>query len=218
MTTGTSLQPREAVAAAAHRIRHEGFKQAAEYYQRRHPGVPWLPQRTIEMLDEMLLKTDRCLEWGAGASTTWFAQRCASIVSVEHDRTWDQRVRTQLAEHGEDPESVRLLSLEPTDRPADSPYVRAVDAFADGELDVCFVDAEHRPTCMLEAMPKLAPGGMLILDDAQGYIDHPSRCTYSRQGKGPLNQEWRNVTERLADWRLIWTTDRYSDCAIWIKP
>jgi len=218
MTARTSLRPRDTVAKATSRIRHEGFKQAAEYYQRRNAGVPWLPQSTIAMLDEMLLKTDRCLEWGSGTSTTWFADRCASILSVENDPAWYQRVRAELTEHGRDPDSVRLLSLEPTSRPAESPYVRAVDEFADGKLDVCFVDAEHRPTCILEAMPKLATGGILILDDVQGYLDHPSRCTYSREGLGPLNDEWRTVAEALADWRLIWTTDRYSDCAVWVKP
>lgn len=200
------------------KARQTGFQLAAERYQRRNPGVPWMPHRTIELLDEMLLATDRCLEWGSGASTTWFAQRCASILSVEHDPAWYGRVRDELTRHGKDPDSVRLLSPEPTDRPSESPYVRAVDAFAQGELDVCFVDAEHRAACALEAMPKLRSGGLLILDDVQNYVDHPSRCPYSRDGLGPLNAQWRTVTERLADWRLIWTTDRYSDCAVWVKP
>jgi predicted O-methyltransferase YrrM len=218
MTTDSLLSARNGAQRVARKARHTGFQLAAERYQRNHPGVPWMPQSTVEILDDMLLKTDRCLEWGSGASTTWFADRCASILSVEHDPEWYQRVRAELTEHGRDPDSVRLLSLEPTSRPAESPYVRAVDEFADGELDVCFVDAEHRPTCMLEAMPKLKTGGVLILDDVQGYIDHPSRSTYSREGLGPLNDEWRAVTEALADWRLIWTTDRYADCAIWVKP
>jgi predicted O-methyltransferase YrrM len=96
--------------------------------------------------------------------------------------------------------------------------VRAVDAFGDGELDVCFVDGEHRPACIVEVIPKLTSGGLLIVDDVHGYLDHPSHCSYSREGLGHLSDGWRDVSQRLRDWRMIWTGDGYSDAAIWIKP
>ncbi len=210
--------PREGATRVARKIRHTGFQLAAERYQRSHPGVPWMPQRANEILDGMLRPTDRCMEWGAGDSTTWLSSRCASILSVEHDPSWYDRVRGELSRRGHDPDSVRLLSIEPVDRPAESPYVRAVDAFGDGEIDVCFVDGEHRPACIVEAIPKLASGGLLIVDDVHGYLDHPSHCAYSREGLGHLSEGWRDVSQRLADWRMIWTGDGYSDAAIWIKP
>jgi predicted O-methyltransferase YrrM len=210
--------PREGATRVADKIRHTGFQLAAERYQKTNPGVPWMPQRANEILEGMLRPTDRCLEWGAGDSTTWLGARCASILSVEHDPTWYQKVRGELVQQGQDPDSVQLLSIEPADRPAETPYVRAVDAFGDGELDVCFVDGEHRPTCITEVMPKLTSGGLLIVDDVHGYLDHPSHCVYSREGIGHLSDAWRDVYAQLGTWRMIWTGDGYSDAAIWIKP
>jgi predicted O-methyltransferase YrrM len=210
--------PQRAARRVARRAKATGFQMAAERYQRSHPGAPWMPQPAIEILSDMLRSTDRCLEWGSGASTTWLSDRCASIVSVEHDPGWYQRVRDQLTASGSDPASVRLLGLEPTDVPAESPYVRAVDEFAHGELDVCFVDGEHRAACVLEAIPRLASNGLLIVDDAQSFLDHPSRCISSRAGRGPLDDDWRQISELLSDWRLIWVGDGYSDAATWVKP
>jgi predicted O-methyltransferase YrrM len=210
--------PREGATRVVGKIRHTGFQMAAERYQRVNPGVPWMPRRANEILEGMLRPTDRCLEWGSGDSTTWLRARCASILSVEHDPTWYQRVRGELAQQGYDPDSVRLLSMEPGYRPEETPYVRAVDAFGEDEVDVCFVDGEHRPTCIFEVIPKLTSGGLLVVDDVHGYLDHPSHCVHSREGQGHLGESWGNVLARLAGWRMIWTGDGYSDAAIWIKP
>lgn len=212
--------PKQGAERTGRFVRHRAFKLSAEHYQRSHPGVPWMPQSAVEILADMVKSSDRCLEWGSGDSTSWLSRRTASIVSAEHDPQWYERVRMQLAAQGDDPRKVRLLSLDPRDRPTESPYVRLIDEFDPGQIDICFVDGEHRATCMLEAIPKLASGGLLILDDAQGFLDHPSRCTYarSRRGLGPLNDDWRQISELLADWRLIWTGDGYSDAAFWTKP
>ena len=177
-----------------------------------------MPQSAVEILSDMLRSTDRCLEWGSGRSTLWLDQRSASVVSVEHEPDWCYRVRNQLAARAGDPESVRLLTIEPQDTPTASPYVRVVDGFGDGELDVCFVDGEHRAACAIASIPKLTSGGLLVVDDAQGFLDHPSHCARSREGQGHLDADWERFAELVRDWRLVWTGDGYSDAAIWVKP
>ena len=191
---------------------------AAEFFRRRHSDAPWVPRATIELLPGLLRDTDQCLEWGSGSSTAWLSRRVRRVVSVEHDRAWFDRVSTELAALGGENGSLRLLSTDPDDKPSASPYVRIVDEFRDGELDVCFVDGEHRAACCLAAIPKLSSGGVLMLDDAQAYIDHPTSSPHSRHGKGPLDDKWTEVAETVATWRLIWTGDGFSDAAIWIKP
>ena len=191
---------------------------ASEYYQRRNPSVPWLTRGAIEALTDLLRSTDSCLEWGAGKSTAWVGSRVQRVVSVEHDPVWFERVQNQLAANGLDRDSVRLLSVEPNDRPGDSPYVRAIDEFGDGQLDVVFIDGEHRAVCALEAIPKLASGGVLIIDDVQSLLDHRTSSPHSRWRLGPVNADWEKIAGLLRDWRLIWTSDGFSDTAIWIKP
>lgn len=198
--------------------RHARDRLASVYYQSRNPAAPWITRDAIELLPDLLKRSDRCLEWGSGKSTAWLSEKVGSIVSVEHDPAWFERVQLQLQQHGFDRESVRLLSIEPQDQPSATPYVRVIDEFGAGEIDVCFMDGEHRSVCTLEVLPKLASGGLFILDDAQAYLDHPSTSPHSRYGQGPLDADWARIGELLGSWRLVWTSDGYSDTAIWIKP
>jgi predicted O-methyltransferase YrrM len=191
---------------------------AAEAYQRRNQGVPWLPKALIELLPDLLLNTDRCLEWGSGSSTAWLGTRVASILSIEHDPLWLERTRAELGAEGLDPASVRLLSTEPREDPSNSPYVRVVDEFGEGELNVCLVDGEHRASCIVAALPRLASGALLILDDAHGFLDHRTSSPHSRQGRGPLNADWGRFADQVRGWRHMWISDGYSDAAVWIKP
>jgi predicted O-methyltransferase YrrM len=190
---------------------------AAEYYQRHHPDAPWLSKEGIEMLSDLLRDSDTCLEYGSGTSTAWFGRRVSKILSAEHDRSWFDRTQGELGAAGLPRDAVRLLSIEPRDQPEQSPYVRLADEFADGELTFCFVDGEHRTACIRAAIPKLASGGLLVLDDAHGVLDHPTFSPHSRAGLGPLNADWAAIVEQLHDWRMVWASDGYSDAAIWIK-
>ena len=191
---------------------------AAEVYRRSHLDEPWLTRQSIALLRDLLKPSDRCLEWGSGTSTTWFAARVKSLVSVEHDPDWFARVTQQLRGHHLPEDSVRLMSLSSPDPGVPPPYVSVTEEFADGELDVCFVDGERRGDCTLAAIPKLAPGGLLIVDDAHGLLDHPTDSPHSRAGRGPLDAQWRDIAALLDGWRMMWCSDRYSDTAIWIKP
>jgi predicted O-methyltransferase YrrM len=198
--------------------RHTADRVAAEVYRRRHVDEPWLTRQGVALLSELLRGTDRLLEWGSGRSTTWLAHRAGSVRSIEHDPAWYDRVRRELERARLDRETVRMLSTEPAQQPASSPYVRAIDEFAPGELDVCVVDGEHRALCVLEVLPKLATAGWLVLDDAHHYLDHPTASPHSRHGRGPADADWARVQAQLDSWRQIWTSDGYSDTAFWIKP
>lgn len=191
---------------------------AAELYRRRNSDQPWLTRNAIGLLPDLLKTSDRVLEWGSGSSTAWLSRRVETVRSVEHDRQWYDRVRAELELAGMDGDAVRLLPTSPEDDPAASPYVRAVDEFADAELTVCLVDGEHRAACVREALRKLAVGGMLIVDDVQNYLDLATASPHSRHGLGPLNADWGTLHGELESWRLIHTSDGYSDTAFWIKP
>lgn len=189
----------------------------AEVYRRRHPDEPWLTRQSISLLRDLLKPSDRCLEWGSGTSTAWFAHRVGTLVSVEHDPAWLKRVQDELTRRRESAD-VRLLSTSPQQPDGTPPYVSVIDEFDDGGLDVCFVDGELRAECVLAAIPKLTIGGLLTVDDAHGVLDHPTASPHARAGRGPVSPQWAQIAELVRDWRLMWTSDGYSDTAIWIKP
>ena len=189
-----------------------------DHDQKRHPDDPWWPREAIRRLDELLRPSDTCLEWGSGRSTVWLSARTRSVHSIEHDPEWFGHVRRQLAGQGLDGGAVRLLSSASATDGEESEYVRVVDEFADGELDVFIVDGEHRGKCALAAVAKLAPGGLLLLDDAHCFLDHPTRAPHARAGQGHADRDWYDFSALVADWRCVWSTDGVTDTAIWVKP
>jgi predicted O-methyltransferase YrrM len=198
--------------------RHAFDRFLAELYRRRNLDEPWLTRDAIRILTDLLKSDDRILEWGAGTSTAWLAARAGRVLSIEHDPSWFQRVSADLTRAGLRNSEVRLLSNQPANEPSASPYVRVVDDFREGELGLTFVDGEHRSACALAVLPRLASGGVLVLDDAHNYLDHPSPSPHSRTGQGPLDSEWAKFATAVEDWRFIWTSDGFSDTALYLKP
>jgi hypothetical protein len=183
-------------------------------YERKHPDTPWLTPQANQILATALLPTDVGIEWGSGRSTGWFSKKLQHLTSIEHDAQWYNRVKAQLAQVG----AGNVTYLQKTlDGQADSPYVQAAHAFADGSLSFALVDGELRKECLSAVIPKIAAGGLLVLDNANWYIDHPSRSPDSRSGKGHLDADWAAVVASLSNWRMIWTSSGVTDTALWFR-
>ena len=190
-------------------------------YQRRHPDSPLLTRYAIAILADWLGATDRGWEWGAGRSTSWFAARVAHLTSIEHDPHWVGIVTRRLDELGLRERVLYRGCALGGEGAGGSPYVGAISSQADESLDFCLVDGRLRDLCILACLPKLRPGGLLVLDDAHRYIPREPRshAPFARSiTQGFESEHWRDFYERVADWRRIWTTDGIKDTAFWIKP
>ncbi|HLM50064.1 MAG TPA: hypothetical protein VK279_05910 [Solirubrobacteraceae bacterium] len=129
----------------------------------------------------------RVFEWGAGGSTILALGRAAHLTTVECDAHWAGQVAERVGAGG-DRWTVRVVSAAVDDaaRGADpsvpeaavsaSPafsgfsfadYVAAIGAERDGSLDVVLVSGRARPGCLMRAVSKLRPGGLLVLDHAE---------------------------------------------------
>jgi SAM-dependent methyltransferase len=142
------------------------------FYEQRHTSEPFLAPGAIGFLDTELPRDGIGLEWGSGRSTQWFAKRLRRVVAVEHDQSWYNQVRRQLSEAKLDNIDYRLIPLEhrpeePT-RPVYDPvpnYVAFVREFPDNYFDFIEIDGHYRQACVLAALNKLKPGGLLLVDD-----------------------------------------------------
>lgn len=144
--------------------------------------LAWWSYSAIDAVSAHLAARDGdgvVFEYGAGASTVWLARRSASVTSVEHDAGFAEYLRPLLAadravaRHAE----VRLVPAVPSPVPAVpsqrrghggldfADYVRAIDA-VDGAFDLIVVDGRARVACVRQALPRLAPTGVLLLDNA----------------------------------------------------
>jgi hypothetical protein len=118
--------------------------------------LPWATLPFVDFIAPRLRSSWNVFEYGAGASTRFFASRVREVVAVEHDEGFAARLRPQL------PANARLLVR----ARGSATYVAAV-AECDPPLELVSVDGEDRVRCIDAALPRLAPGGVLVLDDAE---------------------------------------------------
>jgi precorrin-6B methylase 2 len=136
-----------------HRWR-ESFKEPLPL-DRNRKMIPWMNYAVIDFLQERLQPQFRVFEYGSGASTCWWASQTAKVVACEHDQGWFQRMQPKY------PANVTLLHIPLV---LDGDYCRAITA-QDGTFDIVVSDGRDRIRCLLNAIPHLSSGGVLILDD-----------------------------------------------------
>lgn len=137
--------------------------------------VPWWTFRSSDAVARFLAERPgaRVFEWGSGASTLWLARRAAHVTSVEHDVEWAER----LAPHLPGTATLRVVPPVPASGPIAAPsqrpgyagvdfadYVAAIDL--DGALyDLVIIDGRARGSCLAAALPHVAPGGLIVVDN-----------------------------------------------------
>lgn len=144
--------------------------------------LPWFTYPAIEALQNWDLSDKRVFEWGSGYSTLFWASRAKEVVSVEHNRSWYEKI------HDLAPSNVRL-TLAPIDKKEDyhpSAELREqFDAYA-GAIDETFqiividgyAKSRVRYQCARKALPHLDANGLVILDNSDWL---PASAMFLRQ-------------------------------------
>lgn len=173
-------------------------------YEKRHPDHPWLAPGAIAWLEANLPKEGAGFEWGSGRSTQWFGKRLTALTSIESDKQWFENVIRQVREAGLDHVTVRHIPLDHaeadtyrldyTPLPANP---SAILDLPDTSLDLVIVDGWYRPVCARAALPKLKPGGLLLIDNTD-WKDPP----HAHVPKDwPLVHQSHNVLTQTSIWR-----------------
>jgi predicted O-methyltransferase YrrM len=172
-------------------------------FQRRFQDAPWLTEAAIYFLDSWLRPSDAGVEWGSGRSTIWLAERVGSLFSIEHDEQWSQRVRDMLMEKGLQSKVQYIY------KPLDETYEDAIRTISDKSLDFALIDGRRRLSCTRTIIPKIRPGGILILDNAERYVANRSMGSHSTAicRRDQDDPAWEPVLEELATWRAVLTTN-----------
>lgn len=153
-----------------------------------------LNRSVLDFMAERIGPEAFVLEFGAGGSSRWFADRCGRLLSVETSPVWAQRVSEDLA--GANCDWRVALVTDP----------RAALTGVSG-VDLALVDGVEtgRDTCARLAWPLLKSGGWLVFDDAQRERHAGAVAWLSTHGE-PVALRWapgdvESATERLA---LAW--------------
>jgi hypothetical protein len=144
--------------------------------------VPWIVYGAFRYLRGKLAPGDKVFEYGAGGSTLYFLDQGCELSTAEHDDTWLERVRAVIPRHAR-----WTCHLEPPQEARDTGgvvgayrsalpeyagktferYVRSVASYPDGTFRAIFVDGRARSDALRESAPKVAAGGMIVLDNAE---------------------------------------------------
>lgn len=127
---------------------------------------PWINYSFMDFIDERLTNDMNVFEYGSGLSTLYFARRVKSIVSIEHNKDWFDRVSALVSDH----ENAKVIYVELNDN-----YPAAIGfAGTDKKFDLVLVDGRMRNDCIENAVGFLSPGGVIILDDSERNRYQPS--------------------------------------------
>ncbi|MEM1370748.1 MAG: class I SAM-dependent methyltransferase [Pseudomonadota bacterium] len=188
---------------------------ASMWWEHQNPDAPWLPRQAVALLDTLLQPTDHVIEFGAGRSTLWFAQRVATVSAFETDANWCRRVADDISSAGfEDRVQVQAYATRDDLRA----FVEA--AGATRQFTVALVDGldAHRDLCADLSMRLLAPGGVLVIDNVQRYLPSEHWRAPKARRTGYASDQWEDVADGLAGWRQVHATDGVNDTAFWVKP
>jgi hypothetical protein len=157
---------------------------------------PWIPFVAENWLEHYLRPDMKVFEYGSGGSTIFFAERVAEVTSIEHDHKWHAQVSRALAQRGltnctyelheprpiagalaafseaapslaiDESQTSRFIYDDYYAGTTVHEYVEAIDIHPDHTFDLVLVDGLVRTECMQHAIPKIRPGGHLMLDNS----------------------------------------------------
>lgn len=118
--------------------------------------IPWYTYPAIQLVENKDYRGRTVAEFGAGNSTLWWAQQAAQVVAFEEDEQWFNYLKSRV------PANVELHHL-----PVD---LTGIDTkLGDRRFDVVIVDGLDRFKAVVVARRILKPGGLIIVDNAEGY-------------------------------------------------
>ena len=184
-------------------------------YEKQHPDAPWLTRHAVNFLSQWLKPTDVGFEWGSGRSTLWFCKRVQRLTSIEHNSAWFEIVQEQLHERQTENVQHKLLGMQ---NGADSPYVRSIDEVENASLDFVLVNGRLRAYCVLAALEKLRPGGLLVVNNIDLYYARDASSAAIKYREGETEAAWKSVKECIGKWRMYWTSNGIFDTALFWRP
>lgn len=192
------------------------------YYKQfkyRHKETPWTTPASIKIFDELLTKEMVGFEYGSGKSTLFFSKKLKSLVSVEHNKEWYNLVSDHLKERSithvdyqfipaDDHLSINKIEFHQKFNLKEGElkimhryyhYFQFIRKYPEAYFDFIIVDGRARVECSLNAIDKLKPGGMLVLDNSE-------------------RRRYKPVHKVLKNWQKVYTTNGLTDTTIWFKP
>jgi hypothetical protein len=135
-------------------------------------ALPWVTYSFIDFIRERINKTQHIFEYGSGSSTIFYAERAGSVTSVEHDKSWFDKVKNTSPGNAE----MIFCQLE-----KDGEYAKKATLLGK-KFDIIIVDGRDRVNCCKYSVDALSENGVLVLDDSEREVYSAARVLLKAQG------------------------------------
>lgn len=146
--------------------------------------IPWYTYPAIEYLKQLDFSNKTVFEYGSGNSTIFWSKLVKKIVSVEDNKTWYQKVSNKISNFQINNCSLKFI-------PEEESYIKEIVNHEN--FDVIIIDGHYRTKCAQEVIKKLNPGGLIILDNSDWWVDTAkilrnfNLIQIDMSGFGPIN-------------------------------
>lgn len=179
---------------ACYTLRKNSYLNSAGWFQSFYSGmpqgsdenpIPWYTYGAIDFIKNRLNERMAVFEYGSGNSTIWWASHVDRVVSCEHEKHWYLKMKRVI------PDNVDYLHVECI---AKGEYSRVISRYSQ-KFDIIVIDGRDRVSCVLNAVPALKEGGVIVWDNSdreqygRGY-EFLLRSGFKRldfSGMGPIN-------------------------------
>jgi precorrin-6B methylase 2 len=122
--------------------------------------IPWYTYPTIEYLKQLDFSQKNVFEYGSGNSTIYWSKVAQSIISVESDDNWHEKISKKINDQNA---RLNLINDEKS-------YINHIYEYNE-DFDVIIIDGSfNRYECAKCAIKKLKQGGLIILDNSDWWI------------------------------------------------
>ena len=189
---------------------------------------PWITFEVIDFLNKQITPSFKIFEYGGGGSTLFFLKRAAQVVTVEHDDAWFAKLSDEINKRGMNHWKGELIKAQEGDLVSEpkiaepdhftsedlpskgknyKAYAEAIAAYNDNYFDLVMVDGRARPSCIKQSIPKIKPGGLLVLDNSD-------RAYYLKQTNALLEKNFELLINRFAPCPYL---THFTKTAVWRK-
>lgn len=125
--------------------------------------IPWYTYPANDFLKFRNYQGKKILEFGAGQSTLWWAERCKSIISFEGSKDWYEQINRSM------PDNVELYYIEEKPQEHCLQKIKEILHTNNQKFDIIIIDGLWRFNLAIMAKDFIQPDGAIVVDNSSGY-------------------------------------------------
>jgi len=119
--------------------------------------IPWNTYPFLSFIEQRLKHEFNVFEYGSGNSTIWYAQKVSSIIAIDHNKEWYEKVKEIL------PQNAEVLLSSDTDA---NMYSNEISKLGN-KYNIIIVDGIFRNESLAASLDYLKDDGVVVFDDTE---------------------------------------------------